>query len=232
MVPHPLTHSTSLIHAKTLSGAPPSLRSSMLLGVWHLELIQEGSLCFSKYKWRPSHPHFLTISWAIVMLPNSCLIPLISHSCFHSSLLYFWEELVAISCYTLLIWLIRKSFGGSWCSWDSHFDLGFDTWLSSKRGNFAFPSINKSPPSLISSPSLDLLLCYHFLPSSLSHLPFCFHSFLLYFLEYLVAISCYNFLIWVIRKSFGGPWCTWDFVLVHMLWRWFCSMCFFIWDLE
>ena len=90
-VPHPPTQSTSSIHVKTLSGAPPSLGSSHLLGVWHLDLIQEGSLCLSKYKWRPSHPHFFTISWAIVMLPNSCLIPLSSSILLSLTLALFWR---------------------------------------------------------------------------------------------------------------------------------------------
>ena len=49
-------------------------------------------------------------------------------------------------------------------------DLSFicDTCNSSKRGSFVFPSINISPPSLFSSPYLELLLCYLISISSLS----------------------------------------------------------------
>jgi len=79
--------------------------------------------------------------------------------------------------------------------WDAHSCLGFDTWLSSKRGNFVFPSINEFPLSLISHQ-----FYYYFYSTQFSlHSPHLSHLSLIHFLaltfgEGLVASTCNNFL--------------------------------------
>jgi hypothetical protein len=81
----------------------------------------------------------------------------------------------------------------------SDFSLMCDSCNSSKRGSFAFPSINRTPPSLISHHLLSYCYATGFLPHLSLSCSSCFHfTLLLRVLEQLVAA---RLSFWINRKA-------------------------------
>jgi hypothetical protein len=106
--------------------------------------------------------------------------------------------------------------------WDSPLWLGCDTWLQSRRGRFASWGINRTLSSLISSPYLELLLCYWIFPSSLSLLFIVLPSILLLrVLEQHVATRLSS---WVIERLWR-IWRNKEYSCCFLLLlRWSCSI--------